>query len=109
MMKMNAPCHAIAMTKQNPINLRLRSNHIDGGHGNKTGAADAATTKKMKGTAQRTENEIIAETPDGVDISIPAILIAMMMDIGMDMSQNNLQPLSALLFSTDLKSRLILC
>jgi hypothetical protein len=61
----------------------------------------------MKGTAQRTENPIIVETPGPVVRSAPVIATAMTMDIGTEMSQNNLQPLMALFFSTTGKSILM--
>gem|GEM_PF-4698108 len=53
----------------------------------------------MKGTANRTENPIMCDTPDPVDMSVPVNSTAMTADIGTEMSQNNLHPLMILLFS----------
>ena len=61
----------------------------------------------MKGTAQRTENAIIVDTPGPVDMSVPIMAITMTMHIGMETSQNNLQPLMALFFSTTCRSIVI--
>jgi len=63
-----------------------------------------ATTRNMKGTAQCTEKLIISRTPCTVDMSCPIIVMAMMMDIGIEMSQNNLHSLMALFFRTTLRS-----
>ena len=54
----------------------------------------------MKGTAQRTENWIMADTPGPVDMSLRIIAKIMAMDIGMETSQNNRHPLNTLLLSS---------
>jgi hypothetical protein len=61
----------------------------------------------MKGTAKRTENPIIVDTPAPVDMSAPIMAMTMTMHIGIEMSQNNLHWLMALFFSTTLRSILI--
>jgi hypothetical protein len=61
----------------------------------------------MKGTAQRTENEIIPDTPAPVDKSAPIAAIAMTTDIAIEISQNSLQPLMALFFNASVRSKFI--
>ena len=104
---MNKPCHAITTAKHIPIYFRLRSNHIENGPGNSVCTEDMATTRNMKGTAQRTEKPIIVDTPAPVDMSAPIVAMKMTMDIGIEMSQNNLHLLMALFVSIVLRSRLI--
>ena len=104
---MNKPCHAIATAKHIPIYFRLRNHHIGKGPGNRVWTDDAATTRNMNGTANRTENPIIDDTPAPVDMSAPIIATIMKMDIGIEMSQNNLHSLMALFFSTALRSILM--
>jgi hypothetical protein len=104
---MNKPCHAIATAKHIPIYLRLRSNHSGNGPGNSVCKEDAATTRNMKGTAQRTEKPIIVDTPAPVDISASIMAMTITMDIGIEISQNNLHWLMALFFSTTFRSILI--
>jgi len=53
----------------------------------------------MKGTAKRTENPIMCDTPDPVDMSVPINSTIMTADMGMETSQNNLHPLMTLFFS----------
>lgn len=98
-MNMNKPCQAIATAKHKPTYFRLRSNHAENGPRNNVWAADAATTRYMKGTAQRTENEIISDTPAPVDISARIVVASITADIGTETSQNNRHPLMALLAS----------
>ena len=104
---MNKPCQAMATAKHIPIYFRLRSNHIGNGPGNSVCTEDMATTRNMKGTAQRTEKPIIVDTPAPVDMSAPIVAMKMTMDIGIEMSQNNLHLLMALFASIVLRSRLI--
>ncbi len=61
----------------------------------------------MKGTAQRTENPIISETPGPVDISTPIIAMTMIVDIGIEIRQNKLHLLMALFFNIVLRLVLI--
>ena len=104
MMKMNKPCHAIATAKHMPIYLRLRKSHIVNGPGNSALRADVAVTRKIKGTAQRTENEIICETAAASDMSSPIISITIMTDIGTDTSQNSFHWFIALCCKTTFRS-----
>ena len=104
---MNKPCHAITTAKHIPIYFLLRSNHIENGPGNSVCTEDMATTRNMKGTAQRTEKPIIVDTPAPVDMSAPIVAMKMTMDIGIEMSQNNLHLLMALFFSIAFRSMLI--
>ena len=106
MIKMNAACHAIATAKQSPIYFRLRSHHIGNGPGNSIWTEDAATTRNMNGTAHRTENPIIDDTPAPVDMSTPSMAMTMTTDIGIEISQNNLHPLMALFSSAAFKPNL---
>ena len=61
----------------------------------------------MKGTAKRTENPIISETPDPVDISTPIIAMTIIVDIGIEISQNKFHLLMALFFNIVLRLVLI--
>ena len=61
----------------------------------------------MKGTAQRTENPIISDTPDPVDISTPIMAMTMIMHIGIEISQNKFHLLMALFFNIVFRSLLI--
>lgn len=61
----------------------------------------------MKGTAQRTENWIMCDTPGAVDMSVPIMAKTMTMLIGTETSQNKFHPLMALFFSTTCRSILI--
>ena len=61
----------------------------------------------MKGTAQRTANPIISETPDPVDISTPIMAITMIVHIGIEISQNKFHLLMALFFNIVFRSVLI--
>lgn len=60
----------------------------------------------MKGTAQRTENAIIVDTPGPVDMSVPIMAMTMTMHIGIETSQNNLHPLMAFFLGTTFRSLL---
>ena len=62
----------------------------------------------MMGTAKRTENPIIDDTPGPVDKSTPLIARTMTSDMGIEMSQNSRHPLMALFFRTACRSILIL-
>ncbi len=61
----------------------------------------------MIGTAKRTENPIIDDTPGPVDKSTLVIARTMKSDMGIEMSQNSFHPLMALFFSTACKSILM--
>jgi len=61
----------------------------------------------MMGTAKRTENPIIDDTPGPVDKSTPLIARTMTSDMGIEISQNSLHPLMALFFRTACRSILI--
>ena len=61
----------------------------------------------MKGTAQRTENPIISETPGPVDISTPIMAMTISVDIGIEIRQNKLHLLMILFFNIVLRSVLI--
>ncbi len=58
----------------------------------------------MKGTAQRTENPIISETPAPVDISTPIMAMIMIVHIGIEISQNKFHLLMTLFFNVVLRS-----
>jgi|TARA_B110000263_G_scaffold47390_1_gene39377 hypothetical protein len=61
----------------------------------------------MKGTAKRTENPIISETPGAVDISTPIMAMTISVDIGIEIRQNKLHLLMILFFNIVLRSVLI--
>ena len=104
---MNKPCHDIATAKHIPMYFRLRNHHFVNVPGNSICTEDAATTKYMNGTAKRTAKPIIEDTPGAVDISERIMAATMVMDMGIEMSQNNLHLLMALFVSIVLRSRLI--
>ena len=104
---MNVPCHAIATAKHIPMYFRLRNHHFENDPGNSICTEDAATTKYMNGTAQRTEKLIIDLIPDVVDVSVPIMVTIIVMNMGIAISQNNLHLLMALCASNAFRSRLI--
>ena len=106
---MNKPCHDIATAKHIPMYFRLRNHHFVNVPGNSICTEDAATTKYMNGTAKRTEKPIIDDIPDAVDMSERIIAATIVMDMGIEISQNNLHLLMALFFSNAFRSRLIYC
>jgi hypothetical protein len=85
----------------------LPNHHIENGPGNKICTEDAATTRKISGTAKRTEYPIMCETPSPVERSVAINSTAMTMDIGIEMSQNKRQLLMALLFKSAFRFLLI--
>ena len=104
---MNKPCHDIATAKHIPIYFRLRNHHFEKAPGNSICTEDAATTKYMNGTAKRTEKPIIDDTPGAVDMSVPIMVTTIVMDMGIEISQNNLHLLMALCASNAFRSRLM--
>ena len=104
---MNKPCHDIATAKHIPMYFRLRNHHFENDPGNSICTEDAATTKNMNGTAKRTEKPIIDDTPDAVDMSVPIMVTTIVMNMGIEISQNNLHLLMALCASKSFRSRLI--
>ena len=86
--KINEPCHAIATAKHMPMYLRFRNHHLVKVLGKSICTADAAVTMKMNGTAQRTEIPIISDTACGSVISCCCIAMKMIIDIGIDITQN---------------------
>ena len=104
---MKKPCHDIATAKHIPMYFRLRNHHFENDPGNSIFIEDAATTKYMNGTAKRTEKPIIDDTPDAVDMSVPIMVTTIVMNMGIEISQNNLHLLMALCASNAFRSRLI--
>ena len=104
---MNKPCHDIATAKHIPMYFRLRNHHFEKLPGNSICIEDAATTKYMNGTAKRTEKPIIDDTPDAVDMSVPIMVTTIAMNMGIEISQNNLHLLMVLCASNVFRSRLM--
>lgn len=90
------------------MKLRFFSNQRPKGPGNNIRIDDAANAMYNNGTAQRTDSWIIADTPAAVDMSNRDIAIIIAIEIGPEISQNNRQPYSALLFRNSLILRKIL-
>ena len=108
MMNMKRPCHAMATAKHKPMYFRLRSSHAGIGPGNNLCSADIPTTRKIMGTANRTEYPIMCDTAGGVDISSDIISRIIMALIGIETSKKSPQPLSALVFSNSCGPLLIM-
>ena len=104
---MNKPCHDIATAKHIPMYFRLRNHHFENDPGNSICIEDAATTKNMNGTAKRTEKPIIDDTPDAVDMSVPIMVTTIAINMGIEISQNNLHLLMALCASNAFRARLM--
>lgn len=95
---MKSNCHAIPAAKHKPMMRRLRSSQRLNELGKTTTSEEAANAINNQGTARRTENWIIDDTPKGLDKSTLVIAITAAIHIGITMSANRLQLLRSLLF-----------